>query len=174
MLFIYSKCGDCVDTTIYWAEPLSYIINWREGSNMASEKKVKPKTWRILAKNDARSTPFGPVLSWYLPLTRLNSEPTSEFHTPLVFFVKNLKVFLFFQCFCCHIRINMARSFIYFRSLTISGTFYSAMGELKRSRVREMFKNNFWIKMNFSRLVEVENRDNETDLEAILNWDVLI
>ena len=97
---------------------------------MASEKKVKPKTWRILAKNDARSTPFGAVLSWYLPLTRLNSEPTSE-------------VFLFFQCFCCHIRINMARSFIYFRSLTISGAFYSAMGELKRSRVRKMFKNNF-------------------------------
>ena len=25
---------------------------------MASEKKVKPKTWRIFAKNDARSTPF--------------------------------------------------------------------------------------------------------------------
>ena len=131
---LYLNCG---------RSTLSYIINWREGSNMASEKKVKPKTWRILAKNDARSTPFGPVLSWYLPLTRLNSEPTSEFHTPLFFFVKNLKVFLFLQCFCCHIRINMARSFIYFRSLTISGAFYSAMGELKRSRVREMFKNNF-------------------------------
>ena len=138
--FLYSPFPDL---KIALLRPLSYIINWREGSNMASEKKVKPKTWRILAKNDARSTPFGPVLSWYLPLTRLNSEPTSKFHTPLVFFVKNLKVFLFFQCFCCHIRINMARSFIYFRSLTISGTFYSAMGELKRSRVREMFKNNF-------------------------------
>ena len=25
---------------------------------MASEKKVSAKTWRILAKNDARSTPF--------------------------------------------------------------------------------------------------------------------
>ena len=32
---------------------------------MASEKKVSPKTWRIWAKNDARSTPFG-HFSWYV------------------------------------------------------------------------------------------------------------
>ena len=31
------------------AAPLSYIINWREGSG----QRVKPKTWRILAKSDA-------------------------------------------------------------------------------------------------------------------------
>ena len=30
-------------------KPLSYIINWREGSG----QRVKPKTWRISAKSDA-------------------------------------------------------------------------------------------------------------------------
>ena len=54
--------------------PLSYIINWREGSG----KKVSAKTWRIWAKSDAIWS-FAPMVS---PAVQPRSQEKNKVQLP--------------------------------------------------------------------------------------------
>ena len=77
------------ETCVCALKPLSYkVYYWRKCSTLFSGKKVSPKTWRIFMQIDAISMTANTLSSWYLPLTRLISEPAEAF-TPPWFSIKN-------------------------------------------------------------------------------------
>ncbi len=57
-----------------------------------SGTQVKPKTWRILTPYYAIAITAITLFSWYVPLTGLNSEPTTVL-TPPWFLAKILRLF---------------------------------------------------------------------------------